>query len=249
MKQVVALLGLATWIASTPTVAIAAAPAASTVGVVDTERVSGEYKAMQILNEQFLAFQQQQDAQIVRRQKSRMLFDHEQREYLDRSAPTAAPTAERDKLLAEFEKLSDDRSKRLLDLGQRKDRSVEEEQEYQKLDQIYKQRTQELAALQTDVQKAIRAKSDEFMRIITESFEAAVKAVAEEKKLSMALRKEMVLYGGTDITEDVIRKLNQAPLPHISSEAGAPGPLPAASQPAQRSKPAEMGKQGAAAAE
>jgi Skp family chaperone for outer membrane proteins len=166
-----------------------------------------------------------------------MLFDDEQREYLDRSAPTAAPTSERDKRLADLEKLSDDRSKRLLDLGQKKDRTAEEEQEYQKLDATYKQRTQELNDLRTDVEHTVQGKSDELMKLIMDSFNAAVKAVAEDKKLPLVLRRSVVydstgvpvvLYGGTDITEDVITKLNQSPAPQVNLTVS---PAPAAAAP------------------
>jgi Skp family chaperone for outer membrane proteins len=217
--------------------ATAAAPApASSVGVVDTDRVSGEYRAMQTLNQQYLEFQKLQEAQILRRQKSRMLFDQELREYLDLSSPTAAPTAERDKRLTEMEKASDDRSKRLLDLGQRKDRTADEDGEYQRLDATYKQRTQELSAIQSDVQRVVEAKQNELMKIITESFNAAVKAVANEKKLPVVMRREIVLFGGTDITEDVITKLNQQPMPAISMTPAGVGA--AAAAPAADAKPA-----------
>lgn len=215
--------------------AIAAAPApALGVGIVDTDRVSSEYKAMQTLNQQYLDFQKQQEAQMLRRQKSRMLFDQELREYLDYSSPTAAPTADRDKKLADLEKLSDDRSKRLLDLGQKKDRTADEEGEYQKLDTTYKQRTQELSAIQSDVQRAVEAKQNELMKIITDSFNAAVKAVADEKKLPLVLRREIVLFGGTNITDDVITKLNQQPMPTISM---TPAPAPAVSGTAATAPP------------
>jgi Skp family chaperone for outer membrane proteins len=224
-------------IAAGPAVAGAAAPSAPW-GVVDMDRVSGEYKAMQMLNQQFQDFQKQQEALIQRRQKNRLLLDDEQREYLDLSAPTAAPTSERDKRLADLEKLSDERSRRLLDLGQKKSRTPEEDQEYQQLDQTYKRRTEEINALQSDVQKAVLAKYDEFSKIITDSVNAAVKVVAEEKKLPMVVRKEVVLFGGVDVTQEVIAKLNSPPLPE---KAG--GPLPAPPKPAAKSsspeKPAE----------
>jgi Skp family chaperone for outer membrane proteins len=35
-----------------------------------------------------------------------------------------------------------------------------------------------------------------------------VKQVAQEKGLALILRKEIVLFGGLDITEDVLAKLN-----------------------------------------
>jgi Skp family chaperone for outer membrane proteins len=247
MKQVLVLAiiaGCAAALASVPAAAAVSAPTAS-VGIVDTERVQAEYKAMQALNQQFMEFQKQQESQLVRRQKSRMLFDDEQREYLDRSAPTAAPTSERDQRLAALEKLSDDRSKRLLELGQKQNRSAEEEQEYQKLDATYKARTQELNDLRTDVERTVQGKSDELMKLIMDSFNTAVKTVAEDKKLALVLRRSVVydttgipvvLYGGTDITEDVITKLNQGSVPQVNltvPPATVPAASPAAAAPAK----------------
>jgi Skp family chaperone for outer membrane proteins len=238
MKQLILALALSAGlvaVAGGSAAAAAAAPASTpSWGVVDMDRVSGEYKGMQVLNQQFQEFQKQQEGQVQRHQKNRLLFDDEQREYLDLCAPTAAPTAERDKRLADLEKLSDERSRRLLDLGQKKDRTPDEEQEYQKLDRVYKQRTDEGNALQGDAQKAVLAKYEEFSRIITDSVNTAVKAVAQEKKLPIVVRKEIVLYGGLDISEEVIAKLNAAPLPAIAMQSGPVPKLVETSGPPER---------------
>ena len=42
-----------------------------------------------------------------------------------------------------------------------------------------------------------------------EKDEDAVKAIAEAKGLSVVLNKDTVVYGGTDITQDVIKKLSK----------------------------------------
>jgi hypothetical protein len=46
--------------------------------------------------------------------------------------------------------------------------------------------------------------------------------VAEEKKLSMILVKETVLFGGLDVTNEVIAKLNSTPLPAPAMPVAAP---------------------------
>lgn len=221
----------------------AAAPAPPW-GVVDMDRVSGEYKGMQILDQQFQEFRKQQEAELDRRQKNRLLFDDEQRQYLDLSGATAAPTPERDQRLAELEKLSDERSRRLLDLGKKKDRTPDEEQEYHKLDQVYAQRSQEITAIQADTQKAVMAKYEELSKVISDSVNGAVKSVAQEKKLPIVLRKEIVLWGGVDITDEVVTRLNQGPLPQASITPVLARPAPALARPA----PAETPKPASAAA-
>ena len=42
---------------------------------------------------------------------------------------------------------------------------------------------------------------------IKQSFETAAASVAQEKKLSAILVKEAVPQGGTDVTEDIIKKM------------------------------------------
>jgi len=201
-------------------------------GVVDMERVSMEDKGRQALTQQFQDFQKQQDAQLQRHQRTRTLLDEERREYLDLTSATAAPTPERDKRVAELERVADERSRRLLDLEKNPSRTAEEEQEYQKLNQLYKQRSQEFAALQGDAQKAVVAKYEEFSKLLTASLEGAIKVVAEEKKLTMILVKETVLFGGLDVTADVIAKLNASPV----SAAGIAAPPQPAGKPAAQPK-------------
>ena len=49
----------------------------------------------------------------------------------------------------------------------------------------------------------------DLMEPVNKQIEDAVKAVAEAKGLSVVLHKETVVYGGTDITQDVIKKLSK----------------------------------------
>jgi Skp family chaperone for outer membrane proteins len=184
----------------------AAEPAASW-GVVDMGRVATEYRGMHNLERQFQEFQREQDQMLDGRYKTRALYDDERQEFFDLS-DMGAPTEERDKRLAELAGLSDKRENRLLELRQNKERTPGEEEEFRQLTALYDQRMGELAALQTSLQQAREAKRAELNRVLTDSVNSAVKAVAEERGLPIVVRREIVLYGGTDITEDVLTKLN-----------------------------------------
>jgi len=184
-----------------------AAESGSSWGVVDMERVGAEYRGMHELNRQFQEFQRQQDELLETRYKTRALYDEERQEYLDLT-DMGPPTDERDKRLAELGDVSDQRERRLLELRQKKERTPAEEEEYQQLGAVYDERMSELAALQADVQQARLAKRNELTKVVTDSVHGAVKAVAEEKGLPIVLRKEMVLHGGTDITDEVLARLN-----------------------------------------
>ena len=184
----------------------AAAPAGQW-GVVDTDRVAADYDEMTTLNVQFQQFQREQEAELEGQHKTRMLSDDERREYLD-LIQMGAPTPERDARILELGGLSDDREKTLLELRENESRTPEEEADYTRLNQLYQTRVKELADLQLRAQQAVRAKLEELNKIVTEKVQQAVEAVAEEKQLSIVIRKDAVLHGGVDITDDVLAKLN-----------------------------------------
>jgi outer membrane protein len=52
-------------------------------------------------------------------------------------------------------------------------------------------------------------REDELMKPVSDKIEAAIKVVAEEKGLTAVLDAATVVYGGTDITTDVIAKVKQ----------------------------------------
>lgn len=54
----------------------------------------------------------------------------------------------------------------------------------------------------------VEQKRQELLKPITESINAAMKAVAETKGLGIVLHKNTVALGGQDITEEVFKKIN-----------------------------------------
>ncbi|HAF32238.1 MAG TPA: molecular chaperone Skp, partial [Anaerovibrio sp.] len=47
------------------------------------------------------------------------------------------------------------------------------------------------------------------MEPVRAKIEAAVKEVADAKGITVVINKEAVVYGGTDLTQDVLKKLNK----------------------------------------
>ncbi len=187
-------------------------------GVVDMQQIAVEYRGMHDLEQQFQEFQGEQDELLEKRYKTRVLYDDERQEFFD-LADMGAPTEDRDKRLAELADMSDSRERRLLELRQSKERTPAEEEEYKQLTALYDERMAEMAALQADMQQARRVKQETLNRVLTESVNGAVKAVAEEKGLAIVLRKEIVMYGGPDITTEVLAKLNAAEPVEAAAEA------------------------------
>ena len=55
----------------------------------------------------------------------------------------------------------------------------------------------------------LQQKNEELMEPIEKSIQDAVKSVAEKKGLSVVIEKGAVVYGGQDITQDVVKQLSK----------------------------------------
>jgi Skp family chaperone for outer membrane proteins len=207
MLRKACFLALLTLLASLAGVTAAQAEEPLSVGTVDLERLRTEYAGLRQLERQFAEFQQQQQAQLDQRKETRLLTDEERQEFLDRSQ-MAAPTPEAEQRLAELAALSDEREKRLRELHNKEQRTEEEEAEYQQLNSLLERRMSEIAALQSDLQQSVMSKYDELNKLYFDSLNGAVAAVAEERGLALVVTEEVVLFGGADITDAVLERLN-----------------------------------------
>jgi Skp family chaperone for outer membrane proteins len=208
MKRVVIwglLAGLALGLASAAQAAAAAEM--PKFGVVDMEQLGRDYRQMQELNQQFQDFQAEQERRLKQTYETRLLTEAEAQEYSDLSS-TAAPTETNKKRLQELQALSGTREQRLQELQGKETRTPEEDSEMQQWNTLYQQRMVELTKLRDELEKSRQTRFSELNKVITDNVNSAIKAVAEAQKLAVVLRKEMVLYGGEDITSAVLLKLN-----------------------------------------
>lgn len=180
------------------------------LGVIDMERVATEYQEMQRLNLEFQEFQRKQEIELQERHTTRLLTDAERQEFTDLSA-MGAPTEVRTKRLAELRGLSDEREERLLELRGKEECTEEEAAERDELGARYEARMAELAGLQAEMKASRVAKYEELSKLVADGVDNAIKATAEEQKLALVLRKDSVMYGGVDITDAVLAKLNAKP--------------------------------------
>ncbi|MCJ7750904.1 MAG: OmpH family outer membrane protein [Armatimonadetes bacterium] len=176
-------------------------------GVIDMERVAIEYQEMQRLNQEFQDFQRNQEIELQERHTTRLLTDAERQEFADLSA-MGAPTDARTQRLKELREFSDKREQRLLELRNKDECTEEEAAERQELEARYDARMGELAALQAEMKASRVAKYEDLSKLVAGGVDNAIKAAAEEQKLALVLRKDSVMYGGVDITEAVLAKLN-----------------------------------------
>ena len=68
---------------------------------------------------------------------------------------------------------------------------------------------QEKADYYMQCQDRIRQKQEELLAPIEQSIQTAIKAVADKKGLAVVINKAAVVYGGQDITQDVIAQLGK----------------------------------------
>ena len=68
---------------------------------------------------------------------------------------------------------------------------------------------QEKADYYQQTMQRLQQKNEELMEPIEKSIQDAVKSVAEKKGLSVVIEKGAVVYGGQDITQDVVKQLSK----------------------------------------
>ncbi len=176
-------------------------------GVIDMGRVAIEYREMQTLNQRFQDFQRNQEIELQEAHTTRLLTDGERQEFTDLSA-MGAPTEARTQRLKELRELSDEREQRLLELRKKDECTEEEAAEWQELEARHEARMTELAVLQAEMKASRVAKYEELSKLVADSVDNAIKVVTGKQKLALVLRKDSVMYGGVDITEAVLAKLN-----------------------------------------
>jgi len=72
-----------------------------------------------------------------------------------------------------------------------------------------KMNDQEKSDYYQQTMQRLQQKNEELMEPIEKSIQDAVKSVADKKGLAVVLEKGAVVYGGQDITQDVIKQLSK----------------------------------------
>ena len=65
----------------------------------------------------------------------------------------------------------------------------------------------EKKALSQQLEQGLQQKQQELINAIRDKVNAAIKAVAEDKGLSVVVDKSVIAYGGQDITDEVMKKI------------------------------------------
>jgi len=116
------------------------------------------------------------------------------------------------KVQKEIQDLQDAYKKKTLDNTKKIEDAKNKKVSEQELNKMQEQFSKELENERKNADELYEKKRIEFEKL-TEKFkvdmEKAIEDVAKEKQLQVVVEKQTVLFGGSDITEDVIKKLNK----------------------------------------
>ena len=184
------------------------APPGPTIGVADVDQILNEYEEFDRLNQEFKQFQSEQAVAFEQRYGIRLLELEERQEYAQLTSDVVPPTSKNRARAAELLALSETREKDLERLRANTEPTAAEKSYLEQLQRLEESSRKELADLRQELMTAREAKHKELNRLITERIDRALEEVAKEKNLSLILSKPQVLYGGTDVTQAVLAKLN-----------------------------------------
>ncbi len=180
----------------------------SNIGVVDYEKVLAGYNDYQQAAKTMQAFVAERQARLSEKVQTRLLGEAELKEY-DELHKLAAPTDEQKKRLTELLGASDLREQELDTLQATATRTPEQEKRMGELRTAVDTAQKALTGLQQQLEKEIADEKERVTKPMQEKLDKAYAAVAAEMKLAVIINKGDVLYGGEDITEKVLARLNK----------------------------------------
>jgi len=187
----------------------AATTSAPAVGVVDHGKVLAQYKAYQDAEKEYDGFRRDRQDRLDEANATRLLSDAEKQELQNLKALAARTTAQNERMMQLLGPLTEERLKEWDTLRLLPQRDEKQEARVKELVTLLETRANEVKTLKETLDKEINAKADTLMKPITDKIDAALKAVAEKEHFIAILQKDSVLYGGKDVTEDVLAQLNK----------------------------------------
>lgn len=204
----IAVFIVAVMVAATCAASVQAQTAQPTVGMVDVQRAFDEYKVTKSSNDEVNKLYEQFALELRIRDSHRLLTDQEIEE-LVRLRGVSGPDDAQVKRIDELEKLSKSRDEELNALSNTKELSEEQNARLRSLRDMQNKSEVVIRNLDEDYKQQVEKRKNELSDKITEDLKSAIEAVAKEKGLATVVDKIAVLYGGVDITNEVISRLNQ----------------------------------------
>lgn len=181
------------------------------VAVVDIGRVSNEYQALSEKDQelkQWLAEKQRYREEL---EDYAFLSEENFNEVLQISELTQPLPEEKATRLEELRNLSADKLKRFLELRANPDRTAEEQENFNSLRDVAEARQQQLAELEQQILGEYGRKLQQARDVLLQEVEKVITQYAQDHGYDLVLDGAWVLFGGEDITDLIIERLNQSP--------------------------------------
>ena len=185
-----------------------AAPNDPKIGVIDLQKVYRDAPRVKQYQEQLDGFNRNLASKLDIRSQNMMLNEEEIKELIDLKTKEKPTDAEKARItqLSEIERAKDEELKKLQETKELNEQQQARLKELQGLQQKSKDVG---AALDKDYGAQYQAKMVELQTKSDNDILEAVKKMAEAKGITLVLDKAGVLLGGTDVTDDVISRLDR----------------------------------------
>lgn len=195
---VVGLIGSGSWAAANE----------PKIGVVDVQKVYKDAPRVKQYQEQLDAFKQTLAGKLDIRAQNMMLNEDEIKELVNLKTKEKQTDADKTRItqLTDAERAKDEELKKLQETKDLNDQQKARLKELQNLQQKSKDTGN---ALIKDYDGRSQTKMGELQGKIDAEIQAAVVKMAEAKQLTLVLDKAGVMLGGTDVTDDVISRLDR----------------------------------------
>jgi Skp family chaperone for outer membrane proteins len=185
-----------------------AADQAQKTAVVDIEKVYSNAPRVKQYSEELNAFGQDLGKKVDIRNKYMMLNETEIQELVLLKTKSSRTSAE-DTRMKELEEAERTRDAKYSTLQETKEPTEEQKTQLKELRDMRQKAKDTLDALARDYDGQLKSKQQELLGKADVDIRDAITKVATAKSISMVLAKDAVLFGGTDITDDVIKNLDR----------------------------------------
>lgn len=177
------------------------------IGYLDLQRVAEEYEEAKKGQAELSQMEEQFRKQIEDLEAQRFLEDAERQE-LARLKAIPKPTDEQRKRIEELLKASRDRANVLRALQQNTNMAPQERQLLEKYSALSRKMDNEIQLLTDKLEGQLRARGEELSRKLTENVKKVAEVVAKERGITAVVDKQVIITGGVDLTDEVLKRLN-----------------------------------------
>ncbi len=194
-------------VVSTALSGVAAMAADTRIGVVDLTKVNSDAPRMKQYWEDFNALKASLEAKLEIRQKNMLLSGDEVQQLIDLKSK-ATRTEQENARVKELEGIQDNNSKEMSDLMQTQELTDQKKARLKELQDMRKKSEDTGMALTKDYDEQLKKKLSELDAKAAADLQEAISSVAGAKGITVVVAKDAILFGGEDITPDIIKKLD-----------------------------------------